>query len=431
MAIEAVTWISSSQTVVGYVFRDVAVLAPLVVPADESGVEVQLRLQRTSDSFSKSSTWTGFSLFACRYDNFVEICRGEVKAVDRVTTEIGTRMYRSPSFDGLLAQSCKPGVIELTGPKIYGNLKEAGYGYGPCFQGITKVHRQGGDHAVGLVSMHRPVLPRACSSWQRATIHPCLLDVMLQLSLPLVVHGADASKEAWIPTHISKLSLSRDGFELDQGECNVEVSATTNLRGTRSCEATIQVCSFAGDSVLLRAEGVELTMVSDEQKTQHTKQMPVKRMCYDMVLKADISMIPIESLGQYMHAQCVREPVGSDSSSQLQLYLDLSAHKNPAMKILHLGGTALTATRHVLDILTMQTPNGPFCRFASYQYTNSSPSVLETISTELDGLPKVEYRPFDPQRDHEQQGFKSQSYDLVIVETVSDIHLAYHLRYDP
>lgn len=104
MAIEAITQISSNQPVGGYRFRDVAILAPLAIPSDDLGVEVQLRLQPANDSSSKGSSWAAFSLFACRYENFVEICRGDVKAVDIIHIQLETDTYESGCFDGLLAQ---------------------------------------------------------------------------------------------------------------------------------------------------------------------------------------------------------------------------------------------------------------------------------------------------------------------------------------
>jgi acyl transferase domain-containing protein len=429
MAIEAVTQISPSQSIAGYEFRNVAILFPLVIPTDDSGIEVQLRLQPTSDSPSKGSSWTAFSLFACRYDNFVEICRGEVKAVDNLRIDMETNTNRSARFDKLVTCSCTPDIVEVNGPDLYRRLEEGGYGYGPCFQGITTARRDGYNHAVGFVSMKRPLLPLACSLWQPAIVHPCLLDVMLQLSLPAVVSGSHASEEAWIPTYISKLSLSRHGLEPDGGECNVQVRASTSSRSIRSCEAAIQVCYTAGRSALLKAEGIELTTVADEEKAQHVKQQPVKRLCYDMVLKPDVSLIPMESLSRYIGNFDAK---ANDSTffKPLQLYMDLKAHKNPGMRILELGVTAGTATRHILDTLAMQTPSGPFCRFARYDYTNPSQSVLETVSAEFSGLPKVDFRVFDPQNGHGQQAIKDQSYDLVIAEIVSGDEHPFNLVWD-
>lgn len=431
MAIEAVTQISSSQTVAGYEFRDVAILAPLVIPPDDSGVEVQLRLQPMNESSSKSSSWAAFSLFACRYDNFVEICRGQVKALDVSRIELETNTFRSDCFDALLAHSDVSGAVEVTGPELYGKLEESGYGYGPDFQGITTARRDGGGHAVGLVSMKRPSLPPACAFWQPVVVHPCLLDVMLQLSLPAVVRGSHVAGEAWIPTHISKLSLSRDGFESANGECNVQVRASTSSKGTRTCEAALQACDTAGRSAILRAEGVELTMVVDEQQAHREQQQQVKRLCYDMVLKPDVSLISMQSLVQYI-GDSGAESDHANSFGPLQCFLDLKAHKNPGMRILQLGAGAGTATRQILQTLTMPTPNGPFCRFACYDCTAASSSMLETVSAELSGLPKLEFRVFDPQDDHEKQGFEDYSYDLVIAENVSDYYYnLQNFRQDP
>lgn len=265
--------------------------------------------------------------------------------------------------------------------------------------------------------MKRPSLPPACAFWTPAVIHPCLLDVTLQLSLPVVVRGDDVLGEAWIPTHISKLSLLREWFELDDGECHVQVRASTRARGTRSCEAAIQVCDTAGKAALLRAEGVELTMVAEEQQNQHSKQQKVKRLCYDMVLKPDVSLITGKSLAQYI-GDYNRAADHANFFTPLQRFVDLKAHKNPGMRILELGAGVGTPTKQILETLIMQTPNGPFCRFACYDYTKVSQSGLETASAELSVLPKLEFRLFNPQNDHEQQGFIDHTYDLVIAENV-------------
>lgn len=417
MAIEGVTQTSSSQPIGGYRFRDVAILGPLVIPSDDSGVEVQLRLQPANDVSSKGSTWTSFSLFACPYDNFVEICRGDVKAVDSIHIQLETDTYQSDYFDGLWAQSNASEAAGTNGPELYCKLEQCGYGYGPYFQGIETARRDGVGQAVGLVSMRRPSLPPACAFWTPAVIHPCLLDVMLQLSLPVVVSGNHVRGEAWIPTHISKLSLSRYGFESDDGECHVQVRASTRPRGTRSCEASIQVCDTAGKSGFLRAEGVELTMVADDQPNQQSKQQKVKRLCYDMILKPDVSLMNVKSLSQYI-SDYETAAEHANFFTPLQRFVDIKAHKNPGMRVLELGTGVGITTKQILETLTIQMTNGPLCRFACYDYTNASQSVLETMSAELGVLPRLEFRLFDPQHDHGQQGFKDHTYDLVIAENV-------------
>ena len=64
MAVDAITQILTGQKIVGYEIRDTTMLSSLVIPADDTEVEVQFRLKPILDSSNKSMSWADFMLIS-------------------------------------------------------------------------------------------------------------------------------------------------------------------------------------------------------------------------------------------------------------------------------------------------------------------------------------------------------------------------------
>ncbi|KAI0138627.1 putative polyketide synthase [Hypoxylon sp. NC0597] len=101
----------------------------------------------------------------------------------------------------------------------------------------------------------------------------------------------------------------------------------------------------------------------------------------------------------------------------LSRYIDALAHKNPDMRILQTGSGIVPITKSLVQTLTSQTSNGPFCRFSHYDVTDSSESKIGVISREVGVLPKTQVRLLNVEDEPTQQGYENNSYDLVIAVT--------------
>ncbi|KXX75424.1 Lovastatin diketide synthase LovF [Madurella mycetomatis] len=96
-------------------------------------------------------------------------------------------------------------------------------------------------------------------------------------------------------------------------------------------------------------------------------------------------------------------------------YLDLLAHKNPGMRVLEVGAGVGAATKELLK--TLVSEQGGMCRFASYDFTDSSSVLLERArrEREFEGLgTRMNFAVLDVERDAVEQGFEEGRYDLCV-----------------
>ncbi|KAK3302901.1 putative polyketide synthase [Chaetomium strumarium] len=328
MAVEAITQIvSPGQRILGYEIRDTAMLSSLVIPADDTEVEVQFRLKPVVDSSNKTASWADFSLYACRSGtSFVEICRGSIKAVFAAEGEDGSNPRQIDHARDTIQLARRTCFSEIRSDELYALLDEHGYQYGTLFQGIQVARRDGSGQAVGEVALCNPPPSGSASRTPPTVIHPCDLDSVLQLCLPAIVrddNGANTKRETWVPTYLSKLWLPASGFRGGR----VQAHASTQARSTRLCESTIQVVGNDGDDNgdgVLLITGAELTLIASHQPaTNHTKPPSrlSRRLCYDLVRAPDISLLTPSETAQYVHAHPPLPPDPTDLLRTLKLYI--------------------------------------------------------------------------------------------------------------
>ncbi len=330
MAVEAITRISTGQKIVGYELRDTAMLSSLIIPADDTEVEVQFRLKPILDSSNKSVSWADFSLFACRNENnYVEICRGSIKAVfaaqgqgDSQGGSDGSPRQMDHTRD-IIQRAKLAYSLESTSEELYARLDSNGYQYGALFHGIQIAQRSGDGQAVGEVALCHPPPSASASRTPPTVIHPCDLDSILQLCLPAIVRARenDTKKETWVPTYLSKLWLPASGFR-----GRVQVHASTQARSTRLCESSIQAVtlepSSCDDGVLL-ISGAELTLIASHQQSSHAKPPSRlrRRLCYDLIRSPDISLLTPLETSRYIHSHPSLPPDPTDFLRTLKLYI--------------------------------------------------------------------------------------------------------------
>lgn len=103
-------------------------------------------------------------------------------------------------------------------------------------------------------------------------------------------------------------------------------------------------------------------------------------------------------------------------------YMEVIAHKNPALKILEIGAGTGSATRHIVDALTHQAePRDGNCgtpRFTEYMYTDISPSFFERAKERFPNH-RMKFSTLNIEKDPLQQGFETAAYDVVLAANVS------------
>ncbi|KAL8715329.1 MAG: hypothetical protein Q9225_006403 [Loekoesia sp. 1 TL-2023] len=106
-----------------------------------------------------------------------------------------------------------------------------------------------------------------------------------------------------------------------------------------------------------------------------------------------------------------------NTSTQVAVYVDVLAHKNPLLRILEVGAGSASTTKPVLDMLGGK--NGAPRRYQEYVFTDISPGFFERARETLALWGEtVSYKTFDVEKEPEAQGFGSGVYDVVIAANV-------------
>lgn len=117
----------------------------------------------------------------------------------------------------------------------------------------------------------------------------------------------------------------------------------------------------------------------------------------------------------------------SPAFAHLSSLLSTIAHKNPRARVLQIGMDSGATIRHALKTLGTDE-GGPF--IDSWHFTEKSPSsssfdtIKEELSAQSDYL-ELQFSEFDIERDPSGQGFKPESYDLVVA--VQTLHQSKNL----
>ncbi|KAH7303214.1 putative polyketide synthase [Stachybotrys elegans] len=290
MAIEAVAHMSTGLTITGYGIRDFLISNPLVIPHDGKQVEVQFRLRNCEPASTGKDNWVEFVLFACDNDDFLEICRGSVKAETSLNSDAELRLLQ-----GLMDQNGVAPGMELSSEDVYARLATYGYNYGPVFQGIKKLQRKGAGNSLAEVAWNGHM----DSHETLAFIHPSTLDSILQAALPAIAYDDINTNTTWLPTSIKRFSLWNTRFESPTDEGVVLVNAHTSIESARLCRSSIRAARTHGGTWALSAEGVEMASVTNKQGHEGTES-PIKRLCYDMVYEPDLDLLDTNGVKEYL-----------------------------------------------------------------------------------------------------------------------------------
>ncbi len=109
------------------------------------------------------------------------------------------------------------------------------------------------------------------------------------------------------------------------------------------------------------------------------------------------------------------------ADGRLSRFLDLTAHENPALRILEIGAGTGGVTGHVLSILQEREKRTGALSFAEYVYTDISPMFFEQATSRWSHLReqgRMVFKTLDQDRTVESQGFELGSYDMVIAGSV-------------
>ena len=172
LAIEALRQVFQTEgtEIHGVTLRDVDIKTALVIPEQDSGIEIQLRFQEKMMA-EKLTTWYSFAVESITDGRWTIHCEGRIAANHSLPKS--PRKLESPVNLSNLTQ-------RVPGKRWYEAFKSVGFEYGPAFQPLIQIRTNGKDHEAAAnvdVTTESGVM----DGESRYILHPSTIDACLQL----------------------------------------------------------------------------------------------------------------------------------------------------------------------------------------------------------------------------------------------------------
>jgi len=204
LAIEAVRLLKTSSGVkeepTSYRLRDVDIVNALMIPSDESGIEIVFTLRDCNEKELDYRGWYEFELCSISSgDAWIRHCVGYVSVEDHHARNINA--HETP-FQDMDNSKLGAGVKDIRPDEMFAQLRRLGIHHGPAFQNLI-----GSRVAAPASSTSLTLSPEALGKSADYVIHPTTLDSIFQtcyFSLP------DSQRDIlMIPKTIRSLTVPR------------------------------------------------------------------------------------------------------------------------------------------------------------------------------------------------------------------------------
>ena len=217
MAIEAVRDISGhlKGSIHSFELRDVSIMAALIVPDTDEGVEVQLQLhpRRVATRGAPSSTLNEFVITSWSEDAqmWTTHARGLISATYKSALSAALQQeldYERQSHQAALSSARWRCQNHVSAKNLYGQLQDIGMHYGPTFRNLDRVFASSAS-SFGSISVPdtKRTMPHAFEFPH--VIHPVTLDSALHLVFPSISSATSNAPltEALVPTLVEKMTI--------------------------------------------------------------------------------------------------------------------------------------------------------------------------------------------------------------------------------
>ncbi|KAF4635270.1 hypothetical protein G7Y89_g2822 [Cudoniella acicularis] len=312
MAIEAANQIADhDRNITGFHIKDVVFRKALVIPQDDEGIETYFSLRQPAAS-DNHEQWLDFRLCAPTENNVIDewhyYCDGLIKIEYDVENR---KLDELQHYQEIFRASSSKWNGTLTPQSLYRRLKSAGYGFGLSFQPLENIVCGPNTVARAAVKLYQWCEPGFS---QPHIVHPTSLDGMLHLCLAALAKNCDEGLPTSVPTQIKNLWIKPSGMSFPKSTSVLAVATATELN-TRHSEFQISVLDEELGQILMRTEGLRLTVVANSQilQDQPLDESP----CYHLDHQPDIDLMGNQELEAYCSPKCYNSP------EPVQFYRDL------------------------------------------------------------------------------------------------------------
>ena len=207
----------NKNSISGYRLRDIDILAALVIPDGENGVEVQLSLRPCDDKAIYATAWSEFQIFSVTQDDqWKEHCHGLI-CIERGSAPAP----RAP----VAVRKMTEYRIGVGPSDVYESMHRVGIQHGPIFQNLKTVRaRSQGSLAVLEVADTASVMPFQFE--HSHLIHPTTLDTVFQAVYAALPAAGAQLASAQVPRSIKNMWISNS---IKQGS-GTSLSAHSQVR---------------------------------------------------------------------------------------------------------------------------------------------------------------------------------------------------------
>lgn len=393
MALEAITQLKGlrdlglSKSQIDFSLSNVNINTAFVVQYEDgdkgkvSEVELHTSMSpRRLSATTISAEWHDFSISSWSSGHSVVHCVGGIR-VDKTSHPRGS--YVTDDSVGL--ESSKWSM-----DRWYQKLEENGLCYGTRFRSLLDLAidtNQAQSEATSTANVEPLAAQNSCS---RYIVHPITIDACLQTAVLASAKGNIGSLQAYLPVFIAECSIRHLSDENPAIKARIHARVTETSISTRNARCNL---SNSKGTSCINMSGVRLSLYAgnvgsdSDDKATEIQRNP----CLRVYWKPDILRLTPQSerqLKEYVHDFLMKQPPDRADDETLTIIgalVDLSGHKNPAMRVLELEGGCNCKTKQWLDMLGNDTS---FPRYGAW----ISGSILDDGAIAVD---ENERSPFD------------------------------------
>jgi zearalenone synthase (highly reducing iterative type I polyketide synthase) len=382
--------------------RDVHISKALVVPDDQFGLEVFLRLRRRRqrESSEAPGLWE-FSVCSNQENDQVEE-HGHgygiihYRAIKNISAASKATLVTA-KFRKEYEEAQTGSTTQISPEAFYAAATSVGLTYGPSFQGLAQIKASRGICAWEIhVPDTQKIMPAQAESPH--IIHPTTLDIVFHSLFAASGNEAFGLKDAAIPIGLESLSISAN---LPTG-CNARLYGFSKVtKGTeRNIMADIYAAGDQSDVPGIIVQGLrcrELPRGQESLESLSAMKAPVGH----VVQKIDISLLETSELAKH-----ILKTASFEASSQVDCestipmvcswssrplfslittqIFDLIAHKNSFASLLQVGSVSRSLTERILSVL--DAGSGAMRRFRKIQFIDSDSALINELASTYENL---------------------------------------------
>jgi acyl transferase domain-containing protein len=345
-----------ADDLLGYEILDMRIEKAMLIPSTEHGLEVALNVKRSTfhPAMKKIRGLQEFAIYSKLLDG----------AWEKHATGSLRFSYKDGDWESMVTgldedyESAKETCNEPVVPRqLYELLDTIGMNYGPLFRNITEI-RRANNTCVSTVRIPNTKSKMPAKFEYPHLIHPATLDSMIQTLFAI-------EPVPMVPAFIERFFATAD---LNQGEASEFTGySTAEKRGLHSARANITMRQ-QHSAAYITIEGLHLKSL-ETWMPQNSDFLPNHRnLCTEIIWKEDCAFA---------------------TPPNLREYLELFAHKYPALSVLQIGG-GFDLTEAILETLDPNYGEAPrLARLTVAEIENSDDAALA-----LDAVQETAVEPF-------------------------------------